>query len=356
MNYIVLNGKRSSLIKGLLIQSLPPISKPMMRSSIEEIDGRDGDIITRLGYSAYDKTVSVGLYGNYNVDEVIQFFDTEGIVIFSNEPDKFYKFQVLEQIDFERLIRFKTATVTFHVQPFKYSAVDDVFKFSQNELEFRPFEKTENGITVKNINGLLRVTGTATQGTEIYVPITPMRLGTREYILSVVNDGNINGEIRVCGTVATNADSFGGAPLNLSSSVVEMISTLHTPKTFNYVWLYIPTGTTVDSSINVRMLNDIESFDIVNRGNTVSRPIFTIYGTGTITLNVNGSDLITLTMGNAGYITIDSAEMEAYKGDTLMNRSVSGDYDKLVLKQGTNHVTWTGDLTKIEIERYSRWI
>ena len=49
-NYIILNGKKSTDINGLLIQSLPPISKPKIRTQIEEIDGRDGDIVTKLGY------------------------------------------------------------------------------------------------------------------------------------------------------------------------------------------------------------------------------------------------------------------------------------------------------------------
>ena len=132
MNYCILNGKKSTLIKGLLIQSLPPISKPLMRTQIDEIDGRDGDIVTKLGYSAYNKEMSIGLFGDYDIDEVIEFFDSEGEVIFSNEPDKFYRYEIIEQIDFERLIRFKTATVTFHVQPFKFSAVDDEFTISKN--------------------------------------------------------------------------------------------------------------------------------------------------------------------------------------------------------------------------------
>ena len=50
-NYVIQNGKDSRYIKGLLIQELPPITKPLMRTSIEQIDGRDGDVITRLGYS-----------------------------------------------------------------------------------------------------------------------------------------------------------------------------------------------------------------------------------------------------------------------------------------------------------------
>ena len=125
MNYIILNDKNSLDIKGLLIQSLPPITKPLIRTSIDEIDGRDGDIITKLGYAAYDREISIGLYGDYDIDEVIAFFNSEGKVTFSNEDWKYYRYVIKDQIDFERLIRFKTATVTFHVQPFKYSLEEE---------------------------------------------------------------------------------------------------------------------------------------------------------------------------------------------------------------------------------------
>jgi predicted phage tail component-like protein len=128
MSYIILNGVKNTHIEGLMIQALPSISKPQMRTQIETIDGRDGDITTKLGYAAYDKQVLIGLYGNYNIDEVIGYFDSEGTVTFSNEPDKYYHYAIYEQIDFERLIRFRQATVTLHVQPFKYS-------LSESEIE-----------------------------------------------------------------------------------------------------------------------------------------------------------------------------------------------------------------------------
>lgn len=124
MNYIILNGKKSTAIKGLLIQSLPPISKPLIRTQVEEIDGRDGDIVTRLGYSAYDKEISIGLFGDYDIDSVIGYFNSEGVVTFSNEPDKYYYYQIIDQIDFERLVRFRTAKAKLHMQPFKYSNVE----------------------------------------------------------------------------------------------------------------------------------------------------------------------------------------------------------------------------------------
>lgn len=128
--YIIINGISSKSINGLLIQSLPPISKPKQRVQTEEIDGRDGDIITPLGYAAYDKQFSIGLRGDYNVDDVIDYFNTEGKITFSNEIDKYYNFKQLEQIDFAKLVKFKTANVSLHVQPFKYAAQESAKSYT----------------------------------------------------------------------------------------------------------------------------------------------------------------------------------------------------------------------------------
>ena len=73
-----------------------------------------------MGYSAYDKSIKIGLYGDYKIDEILKFFSGSGKVTFSNEPDKYYEAKITEQIDFERLVRFRTAVVKFHTQPFKY--------------------------------------------------------------------------------------------------------------------------------------------------------------------------------------------------------------------------------------------
>lgn len=131
--YIVMNGISSQAIDGLLISSLPPIRKPAMRYSADEIDGRDGDIVTTLGYKAYDKSVGVGLSGEFDIDRVIEFFASSGRVTFSSEPDKYYRYQVLDAIDFERLVRYRTAEVKMHVQPYKYSNAEraKVWTFSE---------------------------------------------------------------------------------------------------------------------------------------------------------------------------------------------------------------------------------
>lgn len=233
MNYITLNGMRSTLIKGLLISSLPPITKPLQRTSIEEIDGRDGDIVTKLGYAAYNKKMTIGLFGDFNIDDIIEYFDSEGKVIFSNEPDKYYNYKILDQIDFERLMRFKTATVVFHVQPFKFSAVDNTLTY---------------------------------------------------YDLS--EDTYITGR---------------------------------------------------------------------NLGNVISRPEVTVYGSGSVTLTIN-EKTITVAIGDNEYITLNGTTLNAYKGDTLKNRSVTGNLKDLWFKIGQWSISWTGTVTQIIVKDGSRWI
>lgn len=355
MNYCILNEKKSTLIKGLLIQSLPPISKPLVRTQIEEIDGRDGDIVTKLGYSAYDKEMSIGLFGDYDIDEVIEFFDSEGEVIFSNEPDKYYKYQILDQIDFERLIRFKTATVTFHCQPFKFSAVDDDFTISKNKIHPKPYTLSRYGVSVEVENGVVSVSGTATGQAEFYIPIQDMSLDG-SYTLQADCDGSgyQNCFIRVIDENPSDADSFGGQMYQLGAS----IEATHTvDETYHYLWVYVSRGAVVDFDLYVQMLEDgFSNFKVFNRGNTFSRPTLTIYGSGNVALLINGVQVFTLNLSNGDYITLNASEMNAYKGNALMNRMVSGDFNNLKLKTGTNLISWVGNVTQVIVEDASRWI
>lgn len=139
-NYVIQNGLDSRYISGLLIQELPSISKPLMRTSIEQIDGRDGDVITKLGYSAYNKKMKIGLFRDYDIDDIITFFNSNGTVTFSNEPDKYYVYDILDAIDYARLMRFRTAEITYHVQPFKYSTIE----------KKKVFDNPTSAITVRN--------------------------------------------------------------------------------------------------------------------------------------------------------------------------------------------------------------
>lgn len=129
-NYVIFKGINSKLITGLVICELPPITKPRLRVLETAIDGVDGSIIEELGFETYDKELKIGLKPDANIDEVIEYFNGEGNIVFSNEPNRFYKVKIIEQIDYSRLVRFKTASIILRTQPFKYLYSETYQKFT----------------------------------------------------------------------------------------------------------------------------------------------------------------------------------------------------------------------------------
>lgn len=360
MNEIILNGVSSFDLQGLIIRTLPPISKPKIRTQIEEIDGRDGDIVTPLGFSAYDKTFDIGLSFGYDIDEIISFFNSEGTVIFSNEGGKYYNYQILEGIDFEKLIRFKTATVTMHVQPFKYSTVEVMKTFNTGLITLNNYSRNINGILLTATNEIITISGTPTENTEFYVPINLLTLDKGSYTLNAYSSGTSPGScsVRVIYNSPSDANSFGGAYITLQDDTnVTLSSVLRESKTYNHIYFYITAGSTVNFTLNLSLIKN-GSTDLVirNTGNYISKPTMTIYGSGTINFSLNGNQIFVINLGAEGYITIDSSRMEAHKNGVLKNRLVTGNYDNFVLNVGKNNISFTGDVTGIEIENYSRWI
>lgn len=232
MSKINWKGIDSDTITGLIISELPPISKPKMKTTITKIDGRDGDIIEELGYESYTKSIKVGLSKNYNIDEVIKYFTGSGDLIMSNEPDKSYKCQIIEKVDYNKLLRFKTATVKFYTQPFKY-------------------KKDEPKVIL-----------------------------------------NIDGE----------------------------------------------TSMTVD-----------------NIGLEKSKPIIKLTGSGTVAIQLNGATVFNYIFPeNETEVIVDSIQEEAYLNGFYKNRNMTGEFP--ILEVGENTISWSGNLTKIEIEPKSRWL
>ena len=111
-------------------------------------------------------------------------------------------------------------------------------------------------------------------------------------------------------------------------------------------------------SVQIYEITDNQEITIENIGNTIAKPIFTIYGSGTINLSLNNLQMFEIELGDEeSEITIDIENMEAYNKETsiLKNRLVTGNYDNFELAKGLNTLTWTGNITKIEIEKFSRW-
>lgn len=374
-SYLILNGNNSLNIRGLLIQNLPPISKPKIRTQIETIDGRDGDNVTYLGYSSYEKSFQIGLYDNFDIDEIIAFFNTSGTVIFSNEPDKYYNYQIVEQIDFNKLIRFRTATVKMHVQPFKYSAEDNSKEFNfdtSNKFNFNNwysnrsalsvssgnFSITETSLTLNGMGQILLGTfSTATSPNQADIT-TIETFGAEispntEYTFSATTNGD--GEVwilyydedykyltRYRGVISENGyNSFK----------------FTTPTNAKYICLKVSCNDTSFSLTNMAIQLETEAkFEIYNAGNYFSKPTLIITGSGNIGVTLNGIQLFQIALGDIGSITIDTTQMEAYNGTTLLNRLVTGDYDNFKLNIGKNNILFNGNVTETEIQNYSRWV
>lgn len=85
----------------------------------------------------------------------------------------------------------------------------------------------------------------------------------------------------------------------------------------------------------------ITSFPITNNAG-ISRPLYKISGTGSGTLTVNGKSMTYTVDGN---LYIDTRRLIAYKLDngSKLNRSdkISGNYDDLLLKVGSNSISAT---------------
>lgn len=82
-----------------------------------------------------------------------------------------------------------------------------------------------------------------------------------------------------------------------------------------------------------------------NPGSVSSEPVITVYGNGEVTLMV-GMTIVELEV--SGSITLDTPLMEAYSGSTSMNNAMNGDFP--VLLPGQNAISWTGNVTKVEIQ------
>ena len=84
---------------------------------------------------------------------------------------------------------------------------------------------------------------------------------------------------------------------------------------------------------------------ITNPGCVASEPVITVYGSGEITLMV-GMTITELEITDK--ITLDTPLMEAYSGSTSMNSCMSGDFPSLL--SGKNAVSWSGNVSRVEIQ------
>ena len=141
MDSFIFKGISSTDFNGIVVNSLPPISKPPKRVNKIQIDGRDGDITEFLGYDSYEKEIEITVLKETNIDELIKWLNGKGTLVLSNEPDKCYEAEIINQIDFSRLEKYEKNKIKFHCQPFKHL-------LNETELKKENLSKTTSGTSI----------------------------------------------------------------------------------------------------------------------------------------------------------------------------------------------------------------
>ena len=92
---------------------------------------------------------------------------------------------------------------------------------------------------------------------------------------------------------------------------------------------------------------------IRNSGTVYSEPLITVYGSGDITLSINGNSYPLRNVQES--ITIDSEMMEVFKGNANQNGKYGGvEFPRFEV--GKNEIRWTGNVSKIKVQPRWRWL
>lgn len=355
--YITINGVDSRSITGLLITKLPPITKPPVRVLTDVIDGKDGDSNTKLGYSAYDKPLEIALTSGYDVNEVIEFFNAEGVVTFSNEPDKYYNFAIYEQIDLEKLIRFKTASVSLHCQPFKFSTTEQPLIFNTDSftitnsgnIEAKPAIAVEGeGLAEIKINGFTALAinfGEHEQA--IIIDSAKLNAYYTSNIKSIVAELAPNSS----GYTECNVTRYNDAQTDVYA--IPFIED-DTPFTVYGGYLNVTTGEltiTKDSNLQdiepvIVQLEPVFISELIGVNNISSDT-----GNTTVTYSIDSTEITE----TGAIVTFTITEQDIERGD-FANRLVNGNYDNIKLKTGSNTIELVGNISAIAFKNYSRWL
>ena len=86
-------------------------------------------------------------------------------------------------------------------------------------------------------------------------------------------------------------------------------------------------------------------------GGYYCQPIYQITGSGDITLSVNGASPITL-YDVDGYVTVDTALMMCHKNGVHVTSSGKLPF----MSPGMNYLSWSSNVTKMEVTKNERWL
>lgn len=138
-NALIWNGKTDEQM-GLKIISLPPIQLSTEKIEEKEVEGRDGTLTYKYGYTGDEKTVEADYIGNKPI-EVANWLQGSGKVIFGNMEDRYYKARINNVVPLSQVLEnyLYNFPIKFKCQPFGYLIEGDY-----------PIEITKSGTVLYN--------------------------------------------------------------------------------------------------------------------------------------------------------------------------------------------------------------
>lgn len=166
----------NSLDFGIIINKLPPVIKAERNINKIEVLGRNGFLTEDYGtYKGYAKSVECTIRNLEYIDNLCSWLNGFGNVIFSNEPDKIYRANIVNQIPIEKIARnWRKFIIQFECQPFKYLESElliinkPISIYNEGTFESQPYMKIHGSgdislnindevIKLKNINNYIEL-------------------------------------------------------------------------------------------------------------------------------------------------------------------------------------------------------
>lgn len=125
------NGKKCTEY-GIHVSEHPPITLPTERSTFTAVPGRSGSLTVLEDEDVYDDmllTCTCFIENTNRLTEIAAWLRGSGTVTFANRQGGFYYARVVNQIEFEKILRGhpnRTFAVTFRCQPFFNMTADNI--------------------------------------------------------------------------------------------------------------------------------------------------------------------------------------------------------------------------------------
>lgn len=138
--YFIFNNVKS-LDKKIILKDKPVITSPQLRDNGIVIEGRSGKLYyNEKIYDSFVRTIECTILdSSIDVREISSWLKGEGKIIFSHELDKFYKVNIINQIDFTNIAnQINEFPLVLEFEPFAYDVEETLIELTEiSDIEIK---------------------------------------------------------------------------------------------------------------------------------------------------------------------------------------------------------------------------